>query len=100
MGWFWRPKDEPLLVAPEPTEPLDAGRRAEIATRLLQDPVLNGVFEEIHDDACRLWLATKPSEVERREELYRAVKASDLVRAKLQIYRSVATIRAAERQAS
>ena len=85
---------------PDPA-PLPAGeliRRGEAATRLLSDPVLAAAFAEIREDSYRLWLDSKPSEHERREELYRVVQALELVRGKLRAYRGAGLVRAAERE--
>jgi hypothetical protein len=103
MRWPWRGHqivvpEEPLLSAP-PLPDVDVIQRGEIASRLLQDPVLGGAFAEIRADAYAMWLATKPSEHERREELYRIVQALELVRGKLRAYRGAALVRTAERAA-
>jgi hypothetical protein len=103
MRWPWSYNkivipDEPLVAAPPLPEP-DLIRRGEIASRLLQDPVLAGAFTEIRTDAYRLWLDTKPSETARREELYRVIQALELVRGKLLAYRGAATMKIAERAA-
>jgi len=88
--------DEELLrSAPVPDE--DVIRRGDQASRLLQDPVLAAAFAEIRQDAYRLWLDSKPSEHDRREELYRIVQALELVRSKLRTYRGAAQVRLAER---
>jgi len=107
MARRWRPwqrreepppvEDEPLLAAP-PMPDIDVIQRGDAATRLLGDPILAGAFNEIRHDAYRLWLATKPPERERREELYRIVQALELVRGKLRAYRGAAQLRRAERE--
>jgi hypothetical protein len=102
MRWFSRRviiPDEPLLAAP-PLPETDLIRRGEIATALLQDPVLAGAFSEIRTDAYRMWLDTKPSDTGRREELYRIIQALELVRGKLRAYRGAALVRTAERDAA
>jgi hypothetical protein len=102
MRWPWSNSkvvipDEPLLAAPSLPEP-DLIRRGEIATALLQDPVLAGAFSEIRTDAYRMWLDTKPSDTARREELYRIIQALELVRGKLRAYRGAALVRTAQRE--
>ena len=102
MRWPWQVRqiaipDEPLLAAPTLPEP-DLIRRGEIATALLQDPVLSAAFSEIRTDAYRMWLDTKPSDTARREELYRIIQALELVRGKLRAYRGAALVRTAERE--
>ena len=102
MRWPWQARllvipDEPLLAAPTLPEP-DLIRRGEHATALLHDPVLSGAFAEIRTDAYRMWLDTKPSNTERREELYRIIQALELVRGKLRAYRGAALVRTAERE--
>jgi hypothetical protein len=102
VNWPWQRRravipDEPLLAAPPLPEP-DLIRRGEIATALLQDPVLASAFNEIRTDAYRMWLDSKPSDTVRREELYRIIQALELVRGKLRAYRGAALVRTAERE--
>ena len=100
MQWpLWarrKPAGEPEPV-PAPLAAPDLIRRGEAAQRLLADPVLAAAFVEIREDSYRLWLDSKPSETERREELYRVVQALELVRGKLRAYRGAGLVRAAER---
>jgi hypothetical protein len=92
------PVAEQLLdVAPLPVA--DVIARGEAATRLLQDPVLSGAFDEILQDTVRLWLDSNPSEEVRREELYRVTLAVQLLRGKLRAYKGAASVRLAEREA-
>lgn len=103
FSWpWWHNKivipDEPLVAATPLPEP-DLIRRGEIASRLLQDPVLAGAFSEIRADAYRIWLESKPPETEKREELYRVIQALEMIRAKLLHYRDAAKVKIAERAA-
>ena len=89
-----------LAVAPEaPEPPLDIIARGETARRLLLDPTLRAALQEVEDTAIELWLATKPSEADRREELYRQVKAIELLRDRLRTYRDAGTVKRAQLEA-
>ena len=102
LYWPWKPpepyrmpQDEPN-ADPAPDSLLDVIARGVAAERLLNDPVLKAALDEIQTTAVEMWLASKPSEADRREELFRQVKAIELLRGKLRSYRGAALVRQAE----
>jgi hypothetical protein len=102
MQWPFRaarkPADEPL-PDPAPLPEADVIARGRAATRLLGDPFLKAAFEEIQNDIYRQWAASKPSQTELREEMFRLLKGLELVEAKLRNYRGAATVLVAQREA-
>ena len=66
-------------------------RKAEKAKKLLEDPLLNEMFDEIEKRAFNTWRATKSTETTKREEAYALVTAVSLLKAQLQIVINKAT---------
>jgi hypothetical protein len=98
MGWFWRePLEKPFSAYDPDNEPEPLGdihRRGEAAHRLLNDPTLAEAFKELRTDLYAEWLAARPPQKDRREELWYEIHALDRVTQKLITYRSAARIRA------
>jgi alkylation response protein AidB-like acyl-CoA dehydrogenase len=74
-------------------------QRAAEADRLLQHPVLQQAFADIKAEAQMMWCATRMTEHEKREELYRVIQTLEMVRAKLLTYRAAGRIKAEQEAA-
>lgn len=62
----------------------DAASRAAAASRLLSDPLLVEVLNDIEAQAIKLWRSTNAHDTETRERTYYTLKASERVRNTLQ----------------
>jgi len=61
-------------------------RNAEKAKSLLDDEILQGTFTKIKDQCMQEWTRSCPSDVQRREDAWRMVKAVDKVQETLHYY--------------
>lgn len=61
-------------------------RDAEKAQSLLDNEILQGTFTKIKDQCMKEWAGSCPSDVQRREDAWRMVKAVDKVQETLQYF--------------
>jgi hypothetical protein len=73
-------------------EKIDRGREAE---RLLNNHVLSQAFEAMLGEVSLAWLATKPVQIDDREELYARAQAISSLRARLTAWMNDAKLEAA-----
>lgn len=71
---------------------LSTKERATYARKLMENPLWEEVFEDLRDDAFKLWVGTSLEDVEQREYLWKHFQLIGVLQRRLKAYVTTVTI--------